>query len=95
MQDHQGHDLLDSPANPQAETAEPQLPRADAPVPAGGGAKPDVDLAHDFSNFAMTIVSAANLLQRFSQDPERVAQIAKLLRETGERAVAISRRLRP
>jgi len=88
MQDHQGHDFLDSHAHPQAELTEP----ARAPVKTY---RTDADLAHDFSNLAMTIVSAANLLQRVGNDPERVAQIAKLLRETGERAIAVSRRLRP
>ena len=60
-----------------------------------GGAGTGADLAHDFSNLAMSVVSAANLLQRCGDDPVRVAQIARLLRETGERAVAISRSLRP
>jgi len=90
MQKHRGQDLLQSPA--EAKATELQTSRANAPAGAGAGA--DVDLAHDFSNFAMSIVSAANLLQRFRDDPERVAEIAKLLRETGERAIATSRRLR-
>jgi CheY-like chemotaxis protein len=60
-----------------------------------GGAGTGADLAHDFSNLAMSVVSAANLLHRCGEDPARVAQIARLLRETGERAVAISRRPRP
>ena len=93
MQAHQDPELLDTPANPQAEPPErPQQPRdAYATAQAGCGA----ELAHDFSNFAMSIVSAANLLQRFGHDPERVAQIARLLREAGERAIATARRLRP
>jgi signal transduction histidine kinase len=53
------------------------------------------DLAHDLRNLAMSVISAANLLQRSSDDPARVVQIATLLRETGERAVAISRGLPP
>jgi ribosomal protein L2 len=92
MQDHQGPDLLDSPAKPAATAERPNRPHNADPASAEGGG---VNLAHDFSNFAMTIVSAANLLQRFSHDPERVAEIARLLRETGERAIATSRRLRP
>ena len=95
MQDHQGHDLLESSANSQAEPAETFRPDAPARAPAGGAGKLDADLAHDFSNFAMSIVSAANLLQRFKNEPERVAEIARLLRETGERAITASRRLRP
>ncbi|MCW2275569.1 hypothetical protein GJ654_13840 [Rhodoblastus acidophilus] len=88
MQDHQGHDLLDSPATSKVEPPEAGE-TAPSPRP-----KPEPNLAHDFSNFAVAIVSAANLLQRFSHDPERVAEIAKLLRETGERAIDASRRLR-
>jgi hypothetical protein len=89
MQDNQGHDLLDCPATSHAEPPEARQPAPEV------RSKPEPNLAHDFSNFAVSIVSAANLLQRFSHDPERVAEIAKLLRETGERAIAASRHLRP
>jgi hypothetical protein len=87
MQEHRDPERLDSSSDPQAESPErPQQPR---------DAKLDADLAHEFGNLAMSILSAANLLQRFGHDPERVARIAILLRETGERAIATSRRLRP
>ncbi|MCW2283211.1 ribosomal protein L2 [Rhodoblastus acidophilus] len=89
MQDHQGHDLLDCPAASNVE------PSGASRSGVAAQPKPEAKLAHDFSNFAVSIVSAANLLQKFSHDPERVAEIARLLRETGERAIAASRRLRP
>ncbi|MBB4199408.1 hypothetical protein CCR94_06125 [Rhodoblastus sphagnicola] len=61
-----------------------------ASAQADGGVSPELS-SHDFSNLAMTLLSAANLLQRYGDDPVRVAQIANLLRETGERAIAASR----
>lgn len=89
MQIDQGSDL--QPGMEKAETAQADAsPSEDAPRHSGA-----CPCAHDFSNLATTVVSAANLLHRYGDDPARVAQIAKLLRETGERAIAAAQRLRP
>lgn len=89
MQGDQGSGLRQGMDKAETATADPPPGEESARHPAG------CPCAHDFSNLATTVVSAANLLHRYGDDPARVAQIAKLLRETGERAIAASQRLRP